>query len=86
MSILEGKLKEHVQLHHQSEQKLQDEINDMTNELEKVKDLLEEKLDSLGPDELPTDVLHGESRSNRASSLHVEVGDLETFNDNDDDQ
>lgn len=58
----------------------------MTHELEKVKVLLEEKLDSLGPDELPIDILHGESRSNRASSLYVEVGDIESLDDNDDDQ
>ena len=53
----------------------------MTHELEKVKVLLEEKLDSLGSDELPIDILHGESRSNRASSLYVEVGDIESLDD-----
>ena len=65
---------------------MQQEINEMTQELEKVKELLDEKLESLGPEELPVNVSAEESRRDKVSSLYVEVGDLEVLDDNDCDQ
>ena len=86
LSILETKLKEHVHVHQLNEQKLQGEIDDMTKELEKVKFLLEEKLDNLGPDELPVNLFPEQTRKDKVSSMFVEVGDLETFDDDLNDQ
>ena len=43
MEILERKIKEHKIVHKENEKRLQDEIDEMNEELRKIKDVVEKK-------------------------------------------
>ena len=85
MEILERKIKEHKIVHKENEKKLQDEIDEMNEELRKIKDVVEKKEAEANSNEelfIPVQLSSkslSESglRQEKVSSLYVEVGDLE---------
>ena len=89
MQILEVKLLEHKSLHKQNEMKLEGEIDQMSADLEEVKKVLQNKINEFGEDwismteEQSVRRLDGSSMTSRASSMMVEVGDLDDRECND---